>query len=146
MLCERWRGRSWARGEAGTLGHSLSHSLTHSLSTENVGAGVVCCQFTFQTLHATSQVGSSLEFVAATACRECYIQDARARGLWAWSSYTAKTTEGHGMSTAAHQDHTRRLQPVPEAAQQQRIGDSAAASRPSSEAMAWATTQRSSRC
>ena len=31
---------------------SLTDSLTHSLSTENAGAGAVCCQFTFQTLHA----------------------------------------------------------------------------------------------
>ena len=30
---------------------------------------------------ATSQDGSSLEFVAATAGRECNIQDARGRGL-----------------------------------------------------------------
>ena len=73
-------------GEAGTLAtHSLTEplteSLTHSLSTENAGAGAECCQFTFQTLHATSQDGSSLEFVAATAGRECNIQDARGRGL-----------------------------------------------------------------
>ena len=39
-------------------------------------------QFTFQTLHATSQDGSSLDFVAATAGKECNIQDARSRGLW----------------------------------------------------------------
>ena len=69
-------------GQAGTLGHSsLTESLTHSLSTENAGARAVCCQFTFQTLHSTSQDGSSLEFVEATAGRECYIQDARGRGL-----------------------------------------------------------------
>ena len=55
--------------------------LTHSLSTENAGAGAVCCQFTFQTLHATSLDGSSLEFVAATEGRECNIQDERGRGL-----------------------------------------------------------------
>ena len=30
---------------------------------------------------ATSQDGSSLEFVSATAGKECYIQDARCRGL-----------------------------------------------------------------
>ena len=34
-------------------------------------------QFMFQTLHATSQDGSSLESVAATAGRECNIQDAK---------------------------------------------------------------------
>ena len=41
-----------------------------------------CCQFMFQTLHATSQDGLSLEFVAATAGRECNIRDARGGGLW----------------------------------------------------------------
>ena len=65
----------------GSLTQSFTESLTYSLSTENAGAGAVCCQFTFQTRHATSQDGSSLEMVAATAGRECYIQDARGRGL-----------------------------------------------------------------
>ena len=73
-------------GERPWLTHSLTESLTeslpHSLSTENAGAGAVWCQFTFQTLYATSQDGSSLEFVAATEGRECNIQDARGRGLW----------------------------------------------------------------
>ena len=64
-----------------SLTQSLTESLTHSLSTENAGAGAVRCQFTFQTLHATSQDGSSLEFFAATRGRECIIQDARGRGL-----------------------------------------------------------------
>ena len=31
---------------------------------------------------ATSQVGSSLAFIAAIAGRQCYIQDASGRGLW----------------------------------------------------------------
>ena len=31
---------------------------------------------------ATSQDGSSLEFVAAITGRQCYIQDASGRGLW----------------------------------------------------------------
>ena len=31
---------------------------------------------------ATSQDGSSLEFIAAIAGRQCYIQDASGRGLW----------------------------------------------------------------
>ena len=48
----------------------------------NAGAGAGRCQFTFQTLHATSQDGSYLESVAATAGRECNIQDERGRGLW----------------------------------------------------------------
>ena len=64
------------------LTHSLTESLTHYLSTENAGGGAICCQFMFQTLPATSQDGSSLEFVAATEGRECNIQDARGRGLW----------------------------------------------------------------
>ena len=61
--------------------HSFTESLTHSLSTENDGAGAERCQFKFQTLHAPSQDGSSLEFVAATKGREYNIQDARGRGL-----------------------------------------------------------------
>ena len=44
------------------------------------GARAVGCKFTFQTLHATSQNGLSLEFAAATTGRECNIQDAR--GGW----------------------------------------------------------------
>ena len=36
---------------------------------------------TFQTLHTTIQDGLSLEFVAATAGRECNIQDTRGGGL-----------------------------------------------------------------
>ena len=36
----------------------------------------------FQTLHATSQDGLSLEFVAATTGKEWNIQDARGGGLW----------------------------------------------------------------
>ena len=31
---------------------------------------------------ATSQDGSSLEFIAAIAGKQCYIQDASGRGLW----------------------------------------------------------------
>ena len=31
---------------------------------------------------ATSQDGSSLEFIAAIVGRQCYIQDASGRGLW----------------------------------------------------------------
>ena len=60
---------------------SLTESLTHSPSTENAGAGAVCCQFTFQTPHETCQDVSALEFVAATEVRECNIKDARGRRL-----------------------------------------------------------------
>ena len=35
---------------------------------------------------ATSQDGSSLEFIAAIVGRQCYIQDASGRGLWPVSS------------------------------------------------------------
>ena len=45
------------------------------------GARAVGCQFTFQTLHLTSQDGLYLEFVATTAGRKCNIQDARRGGL-----------------------------------------------------------------
>ena len=38
---------------------------------ENAGGGAVCCQLTFHT--ATSQDGSSLEFIAPIAGRQCYI-------------------------------------------------------------------------
>ena len=64
-----------------SLTQSITESLTQSLSTENKGAGAVCCKFMFQTLHEPSQDGSSLEFVAANTGRECNIQDARGRGL-----------------------------------------------------------------
>ena len=64
-----------------SLTQSLTESLTHSFSTANAGAGAVHYQFMFRTLHSTSQDGSSLEFVAATAGRECNTQDARGRGL-----------------------------------------------------------------
>ena len=48
---------------------------------ENAGGGAVCCHLTFQCTGATSQDGSSLEFIAAIAGRQCYIQDASGRGL-----------------------------------------------------------------
>ena len=50
--------------EAGTLAQSLIYSVSHSLSTKNAEAGAVCCQFMFQTLHATIWDGSSLEIVS----------------------------------------------------------------------------------
>ena len=74
------RGRLGER-QGPWLTHSLTESLTQFLSTENAGAGSVCCQFMFQKLHVTSQDGPSLEFVAATEGRECNIQDAKGRGL-----------------------------------------------------------------
>ena len=61
-LCERWRDRSWATGADWGRGRdpcALTHSLTHS----------------------PSEVGLSIEFFAATAGRECSIQDARGGGL-----------------------------------------------------------------
>ena len=47
---------------------------------ENAGGGAVCCHLSDTA--ATSQDGSSLEFIAAIAGRQCYIQDASVRGLW----------------------------------------------------------------
>ena len=38
---------------------------------------------------ATSQDGSSLEFIAAIAGRQCYIQDASGRGLWVTYIHTS---------------------------------------------------------
>ena len=61
-----------------SLTQSLTESLSHSLSA---GARAERYQFMFQTLHATSQNGSALKFDAATAGRDCNIQDARGRGL-----------------------------------------------------------------
>ena len=46
------------------------------------GARAVGCTFMFQTLLSTSQDGLSIEFVPATADKECNIQDARGGGLW----------------------------------------------------------------
>ena len=46
---------------------SLTHSLTQPIHVSDTAV--------------TSQDGSSLEFVAATTGKECYIQDARGRGL-----------------------------------------------------------------
>ena len=56
---------------------SLSHSLTLSLQRMKE-------QKQYNVIHVsdTSRDGSSLEFIAATSGRECYIQDARGRGLW----------------------------------------------------------------
>ena len=41
---------------------------------------------------ATSQDGSSLEFIAAITGMQCYIQDASGRGLW-WGACTKKKCE-----------------------------------------------------
>ena len=56
------------------------HGDTAARLQSEAGAGY--CQFMFQTLHATSQNGSSLKSVAATAGRECNIHDARGRRLY----------------------------------------------------------------
>ena len=72
----------WRQLHIHSITQSLTELLTQSLCTENAGARAVGCQFMFQTLHATSQDGSSLEIVAATKGRECNIQDSRGGGLW----------------------------------------------------------------
>ena len=54
----------------------------YNLGNAGCAKAAGCCQFKFQTLHATSQDGSSLESVAARAGRECHIQDERGRGLY----------------------------------------------------------------
>ena len=67
---------SWRDGGAnGSLTHSLSHSLTLSLQ--------IMKEQKQKQIHVsdTSRDGSSLEFIAATFGGECYIQDARGRGL-----------------------------------------------------------------
>ena len=87
-LWERWRGRSWATGadwgrgrEPGSLTNSLSHSLTLSLQRmkeQEEYAANSCFR------HYMQLVRSSSLFVAATAGRECNIQDTRGRGLWSF--------------------------------------------------------------
>ena len=69
-------------GKTGTLAHSLSHLVPPSLFFYRE------CRSKSSTLPIqvsetalNSEDGSSLEFVAATAGRECNIQDARGRGL-----------------------------------------------------------------
>ena len=70
------------------LTHSLTQilveSLTHSFSTENVDSRL---PIHVSDTAANSLDGSSLEFVAAAAARECDIQDARGRGLYLGSVY-----------------------------------------------------------
>ena len=53
---------------------------------------------------ATSQDGSSLEFIAAIAGRRCYIQDASGRGLWAENA--------GGGAVCSHLTFQTLLQPV----------------------------------
>ena len=55
--------------------------IMYHVNAGNAGAGAGRCQFMFQTLHATSQDGSSLESVVAIACMEYNILDARGRWL-----------------------------------------------------------------
>ena len=67
------------------LGYGLASCLGGELVVLTVWkwstARAVWCQFTFKTLNATSQDGSSLEFVAARNGMECNIQDARGKVL-----------------------------------------------------------------
>ena len=48
---------------------------------ENAGGGAVCHYITFSDTGATSQDGSSLDFITAIAGRQFYIKDACGRGL-----------------------------------------------------------------
>ena len=47
---------------------------------------------------ATSQDGSSLEFITAIAGRQCYIQDASGRGLWLCNANCAKKSKSQMIS------------------------------------------------
>ena len=74
-------------GKTGTLAQSLTHSVTYRVTHSFFFYRE--CRSRSSTLPiqvsdtaVTSQYGSSLEFVAATAGRESNIQDARGRGLW----------------------------------------------------------------
>ena len=66
-LFGRWRGRCWPAGAA--WGRECRRRI--SVLPLNLSDTAV-----------TSQDGSSLEFIAPIAGRQCYIQDASGRGLW----------------------------------------------------------------
>ena len=73
-------------GKTGTLAQSLSHSVTHQVTHSLFFYRECRSRSSTLPIHisetaVTSQDGSSLEFVAATAGRECNIQDARGGGL-----------------------------------------------------------------
>ena len=72
-------GKMSILGKRHSLTQSLNESLTHSFSTENVGTRL---PIHVSDTAAISQDGSSLEFFAAAAARECNIPDARGGGLW----------------------------------------------------------------
>ena len=74
--------------------HLIAQSLTPSLSTGNAGAGAVCCQFNFKTLHATSQDGSYLEFLAPTVGWVCNMQYARGRGPYLFDLFIGPSVIG----------------------------------------------------
>ena len=65
--------------DPGSHTHSMSHSLTLALqkcrSRSNILPNPV------SDTAPTNHDGSSLEFVSATVVKECYIQDARCKGL-----------------------------------------------------------------
>ena len=73
-------------GETGTLAQSLTHSVTHRVTHSLFFYRECRSRSSKLPIHISetaiaSQDGSTLEFVAATAGRECNIQDARGRGL-----------------------------------------------------------------
>ena len=71
-LFQRWRGRGWPAGAAwGRERRKRSCVLPLNLSDTA----------------ATSQDGSSLDFIAAIAGRQGYIQDSSGRGLWWFRSH-----------------------------------------------------------
>jgi hypothetical protein len=66
-LFGRWRGKCWPGGAAWGREYRRRSSVM---------------QLNFSDTAATSQNGSSIEFIAPIAGRQCYIQDAIGRGLW----------------------------------------------------------------
>ena len=75
------RSRLGESRDPGSLTHSISHSLSHSL-TLSLQRMHEQEQYADNSRFRHCQDGSSLEFYAATAGREFYIQDARGSGLW----------------------------------------------------------------
>ena len=78
-LFGRWRGRFWPAGAA--------------WDRECRGRSIVLLPNLSDTA-ATIQDGSSLEFIAAIAGRQCYIQDASCRGLWQTLNYVTSGDDG----------------------------------------------------
>ena len=103
-------------GERQYLAHSVTHSVTHRV-THSIFFYRECRSSKLLILVSetavTSQDGSSLEFVAATAARECNIQNARGGGLWA-AALLCKVVElaGGGVNVSTFQRKSTQISSV----------------------------------